>query len=234
MSSCAPRCLREGDNLTDIHKRIDELNIKLTDKSDALPTDLLDITGICGGYLHSIEMLYSSEVDNDKRLLIKVFKDIRGELYIHLAYHIKSLKKALNIIIKDLENGFGRDILSKATKVLDILDIADIDGSNHRFGKLKMRLFQSEEKLVGPDPMVMFFEGKDWEDHLFITIDQDPGKVGPVPGKTLHLKPDEISILVEKVMKYRLAFLAFWKSPKMTDGELKDLMDKIDEEGSKN
>jgi hypothetical protein len=219
--------------LTDIYKRIDELNIKLTDKTDALPTDLLDITGICGRYLHSIEMLYSSEVDNDKRLLIKVFKDIRGALYIHLAYHIKSLKKALNVIIKDLENGFGRDILSKATKVLDILDMADIDGSNLRFGKLKMRLFQSAEKLAGPDPMVMFFEGKDWEDHLFITIDQDPGKVGPIPGKTLHLKPEEISILVEKLRKYRLVFLTFWKSPEMTDGELKDLMANIDAGGVK-
>lgn len=220
--------------MTDIYKRIDELNIKLTDKTDALPTDLLDIIGICRGYLHSIEVLYSSEVDNDKRLLIKVFKDIRGALYIHLAYHIKSLKKALNVIIKNLENGFGRDILSRATKVLDILDMADLYGSNHRFGKLKMRLFQSEEKLIGPDPMVMFFEGKDWEDHLFITIDQDPGKVGPVPGKTLHLKPDEISILVEKVRKYRLAFLTFWKSPGMTVSELRDLLDKIDAEGAKN
>jgi hypothetical protein len=139
----------------------------------------------------------------------------------------------LNIIIKDLEKKFGRDILSRATKILDIFDIADIDTSDHRFKDLKMRLFQPGENLVGHDPVAMFFAGKDWKDNLFITIDQDPHKVRPVPSNTLHLNPNELSILVEKVKEYRLAFLTFWKSPKMTDGELKDLMAKIDEGGGR-
>ena len=214
--------------MTDIHNRLNELNIKLTNKTDALPTDLLDIQGICNEYLYLIKMLHSKEVDNDKRLLIKIFKEIRGALYIHLAYHIKSLKKALNIIVKDLENEFGKEISSKATKILDILDMPDIDAKDHRFGHIKMRLFQPGEKLVGHVPVVMFFEGKDWENNLFITIDQDLNKVRPAPHNTLHLTPNELSILVEKVRKYRLPFLTFWESPEMTDGNLKDLMNKID------
>jgi hypothetical protein len=220
--------------LTDIYNRLNELNIKLTNKTDALPTDLLDIQGICNKYLYLMKMLHSKKVDNDKRLLIKIFEEIRRALYIHLAYHIKSLKKALNVIIKDLENEFGKEISSKAIKILDILDMDDIDAGDHRFGHIKLRLFQPGEKLVGHAPVVMFFEGKDWENNLFITIDQDPNKVRPVPSNTLHLNPTELSIIVEKVRKYRLAFLTFWKSPEMTDGELKDLMGKIDAEGAKN
>ena len=57
----------------------------------------------------------------------------------------------------------------KATKILDILDMADIDAGDHRFGHIKIRLFQPGEKLIGHAPVVMFFEGKDWQNNLFIS-----------------------------------------------------------------
>jgi hypothetical protein len=216
-----------------MYERFKELNIRLSEKTVALPTDLLDISGICRGYLRAYELLYSNDVNSNKRLLIEAFKKINNELYIHLPFHLKSLKKALNIIIKDLEDNFGKDILSKAIKIKDVFDASIIGQVDYKLeADLKICLFHSGDKLIGHDQIVIFFRGKDWQDNLLIKFDSNPINVMPVPRTLLRLHPNELkTILIELVRKYRMAFIKFWNTPVMTIKELKELICRIDLEG---
>jgi hypothetical protein len=214
--------------MVDIYQRFKEVNINLSEKTGAIPTDLLDMIGICNHYLNFIKFLYSNEANINKRLLIKEFHGTYSELYYHFDYHIKSLKKPLTIIIKDLKKQFGKDIMAKAIKISDIPAMADIASNEHNVGKaIKIRAFQPGENLVGSEPVVMFFQGRDWQENLFIAIDSDPSKVTPMPHRTLHLERPVIDLLVEKARQYRQAFLSFWNTPEMGISELADLINDI-------
>jgi hypothetical protein len=239
--------------MADIWERLNNLNINLSEKTEAVPFHFMEIFGISRFYLNSIEKLVSDQVDNNKRLFIKIFDDIYVELYIHLAYHLKSLKKALYLLKNDLEKEFGREILSKsinisnlfdmkiigglkifskASNILDTFDMATTGQKDNKFdGDLKIRLFQSGDKLVGDDPVVMFFKGKDWKYNLLIEINENPNKIRPVSRTTLGLHPRQVRTnLIKVVKKYRMAFIKFWNTPSMTTDELKELINIIDSE----
>ena len=64
--------------------------------------DLADIHEICNSYLNSIEKILSID-KSDKEELANAFYEIDTELFEHLPYHTKSLKKLLPKVIDQLE-----------------------------------------------------------------------------------------------------------------------------------
>ena len=87
-----------------IRKRLEDLKIPLSKKTKEISTDLGDIHEVCNQYTQAIELLLSDETLNDNKLVIELLKNIRSDLYIHLAHHLKELKKPLDALIEDLEN----------------------------------------------------------------------------------------------------------------------------------
>ncbi len=92
--------LKSGDYSYLIRKRLSGLKVMLTTETDAIPTDLGDIQELCNKYLYSIEILLSHKIEGDKKLTLEIFNNIYNDLYIHLDYHLKSLKKPLDMKIK--------------------------------------------------------------------------------------------------------------------------------------
>lgn len=90
-----------------IRQKLKDLKIPFSKKTEGLPTDLGDIQEICKNYLNSIEMLFTVNSQKDKKMLTEIFEGIRNDLYIHLYYHLKELKKPLNLLIKELEVNKG-------------------------------------------------------------------------------------------------------------------------------
>jgi len=84
-------------------QRFRELKIPLSGKTDTLPTDLGDIREVCCQYLNAFDRFFSMEVQKDKRLMVELFESIRNDLYIHLDYHLKELRKPLELLIKKLK-----------------------------------------------------------------------------------------------------------------------------------
>lgn len=66
--------------------------------------DLADIYEICRAYLTAIDIITSSEI-RDLEKLKDVFYEIDCQLFEHLPYHLKSLKKLLPKVIESLERG---------------------------------------------------------------------------------------------------------------------------------
>lgn len=77
-------------------------------KANSIPTDLGDIYEICCIYQRSIDLLVSSV--NEVEDVIEILKSLRDDLYIHLTYHQKSLKKPLTKLLDSLteDEGAGR------------------------------------------------------------------------------------------------------------------------------
>lgn len=88
-----------------IRRRFKELNISLSKKTEGVPTDLGDIHEIFRQFTGALDLLYSSKAQNDEQLLLEIFKSIRNDFYIHLNYHLRELKKPLDMIIEELEEG---------------------------------------------------------------------------------------------------------------------------------
>lgn len=64
--------------------------------------DLADIHEICRAYLVAVDMIASSETQ-DLEKLKDIFYEIDCQLFEHLPYHLKSLKKLLPKVIKSLD-----------------------------------------------------------------------------------------------------------------------------------
>ncbi|MDD1607984.1 MAG: hypothetical protein LUO95_10845 [Methylococcaceae bacterium] len=64
--------------------------------------DLADIREICHAYLTAVDRITSSEVE-DLEKLKDIFYEIDCQLFVHLPYHLKSLKKLLPKVIEALE-----------------------------------------------------------------------------------------------------------------------------------
>jgi len=65
--------------------------------------DLADIHEICRAYLVAIDMITSFETE-DLEKLKDILYEIDCQLFEHLPYHLKSLKKLLPKVIKSLES----------------------------------------------------------------------------------------------------------------------------------
>lgn len=84
------------------HKLRENLNaseIKLKDKSNhRLPVDLTDVYTICVDCKYFIEQLMKEETWIDTEKLRKIIHQIQIQLFQHLPYHYKPLKKTLEKI----------------------------------------------------------------------------------------------------------------------------------------
>jgi hypothetical protein len=85
---------------TAIWKRFGELKIPLSEHGNTLPTDLGDIRQVCCEYINAFDVLLSQR---DRQIIVATLRTVRNDLYIHLTYHLKELKRPLNTLISDLE-----------------------------------------------------------------------------------------------------------------------------------
>ena len=91
-----------------LRERFEELGIPLSRRTEGIPTDLGDIQAVANKYLQALEVLFSREARVSRRLVIRLFKNLHNDLYIHFAYHFKALQRPLNLLIDDLEDLEGR------------------------------------------------------------------------------------------------------------------------------
>jgi hypothetical protein len=87
---------------TAIWKQFQKLKVPLSRKA-TLPTDLGDIREVCCQYITAFDRLLSDEAASEWQVLTEVLRTIRNDLYIHLGYHLRQLKRPLNILIDELE-----------------------------------------------------------------------------------------------------------------------------------
>lgn len=86
-----------------IRKKLPQVGVELTDEHDALPTDLGDIFTIALIYTRIIQKLLAiKRGKRHKKEIRSLLRLLENELYIHLPYHLKSLKKPLRHLIDDL------------------------------------------------------------------------------------------------------------------------------------
>ena len=86
-----------------IREQLMKYNVDLSGAKDSLPTDLGDIGEICQILLRSLEVLSSKAGMNNQEQLAQVLSDVHNSLYIHLDYHLKSLKRPLMKVMDELE-----------------------------------------------------------------------------------------------------------------------------------
>ena len=74
----------------------------LNKSDDHVNTDLGDIYEVCDEYIKSIDALLKIRKGDSKRI-VAALKDIKTNLYIHLDYHCKILKKPFDRLIDKLD-----------------------------------------------------------------------------------------------------------------------------------
>ena len=99
---CKKQSLKSGEYSNKIRNKFKELDVLLNEKSEGLPTDLGDIKEICNNVIHTINTIESAQ---DKKELSKMLSIIWSNLYIHLPFHLKELKKPLVKLQDKLEEG---------------------------------------------------------------------------------------------------------------------------------
>jgi len=111
-----------------------------------------------------------------------------------------------------------------------ILEMANVGPQIHKFGvNVKMHLLQPGDKQLSHGPRAKFFKNS-IDDGFSISISSTSSKVKVVSGEDSKIVSEgEMNTLVEKVRKYRIPLLNFWRNSNMTVDELRDQMDAIDE-----
>lgn len=78
--------------------------IPLNKKTERVPSDLQDIAWFCIVYLSKLDVLLSEQAREDRELFVEILNELWGDIYIHLEYHQKGLKKPLIDLIDQLEH----------------------------------------------------------------------------------------------------------------------------------
>lgn len=92
---------RTSDVLSTLRLKLDELLPKDLQKSQVY-VDLADIHEISRAYLEAIDRILSAELI-DPAMLEDILHEIDCQLFEHLPYHLKSLKKLLPKVVESLE-----------------------------------------------------------------------------------------------------------------------------------
>ena len=112
-----------------------------------------------------------------------------------------------------------------------IMDMANIGPRSHKFGvNLKMHILQPGNKKIQHGPRVKFFKKGLEFSGFSISLNEDSSKIKFISGsyKTL-INTTELNSLIEKIQKYRIPLLNMWNDPDMTQDELLDQMELIDQ-----
>ena len=80
-----------------IRTKFERLSISTCTKTERLFTDLGDIHEICEKYLALIKLLLAETTGREH--LHHIIKNIYNEIYIHLDYHVKGMKKPLRLFL---------------------------------------------------------------------------------------------------------------------------------------
>ncbi len=112
-----------------------------------------------------------------------------------------------------------------------IMDMANIGPRSHKFGvNLKMHILQPGNKKIQYGPRVKFFKKGLEFSGFSISLNEDGSKIKFISGsyKTL-INTTELNSLIERIQKYRIPLLNMWNDPDMTQDELLDQMELIDQ-----
>jgi hypothetical protein len=93
-----------GRDANRIRRALMECGIQLDKKSNRIPTDLGDILEALRQIQLSVNRLVSTRRKPTARLVHLFLTQIRNDLYIHLDYHYKGLRKPLDLLIDQLES----------------------------------------------------------------------------------------------------------------------------------
>ncbi|MFK5950275.1 MAG: hypothetical protein QM500_16065 [Methylococcales bacterium] len=96
--------MSETEITVDVVKKIqDKLDPYLSEslRDSQLFIDLADIHEICRSYQNAIDRILLSD---DREMIAEILNDIDNELFVHLPYHFKSLKKLLPDVIDEIES----------------------------------------------------------------------------------------------------------------------------------
>ena len=105
-----------------------------------------------------------------------------------------------------------------------ILEFANMSPRMHNFGvDVKLHVFQPGYKQLNHGPRVKVFKTKDLS--FTITLEKEPRVIGDYKG---IVTKQELNKLIEKIKKYRNAFIQFWNDPDMDTDELYTLFVQID------
>ena len=101
--------IRKGIRVSNmIRQKISDAGAGKFRNSDRIPTDFCDIYEICCNYKAILDDLAKSEAGTKaqgRKRLLDALNLLQSELYIHLDYHFKGLKKPLERLIAELEDG---------------------------------------------------------------------------------------------------------------------------------
>jgi hypothetical protein len=77
--------------------------VALGKSTDRVPTDLADIHEACRLYIVLMRMLRSSSNRPDRSAVATIFQAMFEDLYLHLPYHLRGMRKPLELVIGELE-----------------------------------------------------------------------------------------------------------------------------------
>lgn len=83
---------------TKLREKLLKTNINIKDEA---VTDIRDIYEVCSIYLNLIDKLVLDETTESE--LVDIIHNINNDLYIHLSYHCKNLKKPLQKVLDKQE-----------------------------------------------------------------------------------------------------------------------------------